>query len=257
MTPSPDENQTNQQTETPEQKYQRLYQQEPNTSGSLQTTPAQQQYPAELLSALQTMQDKIDRLSIPPAVTSPAEPEPTGTEWVDLIRQGKFKEAEDSIVKATQRSLKPQLDQVRQQAYQDALTASQVNNAMAEYLRDKRATNQDFAKFEDYLEAPVTRRVELAKQAGRIKTGDDLIREYKSAVDAEETKLRTLGLQFRADGKQEALTRNREVLASSTLQPQQLSITQSPSQDSQTPPETNDDYFARRKADEMRRRGLI
>lgn len=231
--------------ETLEARYSRLY-----TTQNQETRQSQEQ----LLQAVQALQNEVTTLrSTPQSQQIVAEP---SVGWVERIRQGDFEGAQRVIAEEVQRSIKPQLEQVRQEAYQQAINATTVNLEMDRYLNKVRSDNPELAHFERYLNAPVAQRVELAKSQGRVKNGDDLVREYKAAVDAEVAELRNLGLQFRAAGKTEALTRNREVLSSTPLQPQQVQSQTSQSSAATPQAETTDDYFARRKADEQRRHGL-
>lgn len=244
--------------ETEAQKYERLYGTAQATSTAQVQHPQQvvATVPPELLQTLQAMQAEL-------AALKPKEKEPTAEEkaaqqlaWVEKIRAGDFAGAQAVMAAEIRKSLQPELEQVRQGAYNDALQANQLQNEMNIYLSDVRVKNPDLVQFERYLQAPVAERIEAARRSNRVNTPQDFIREYKSAVDAEVTELRKLGLQFRAAGKDEALTRSREVVSSSTLQPQQINQGQITNGTQQAQVETEQDYFARRKADEMRRRGL-
>ncbi len=239
--------------ESPEQTYQRLYGTVQSTGTTATSVVAT--IPTELTETLQALQAEIVSLK---AQGSPAIPAASKLEWVEKIRQGDFDGAQASLVSAVQNGMAPRLESVRQQAYQDALAATQVNQEMERHLTKMRQENPDLIQFERYLQAPVAERVQLAQKAGRIRNPQDFVREYRDAVDGEVANLRNLGLQFRAAGKDEALTRNRQVISSSPLVPQQVQSTNQASQDSQNTSEgeTTDSYFARRKADESRRRGL-
>lgn len=233
--------------ESAEQKYQRLYA-TPSVSA-----PA---FPPEVLSTLQSMQSELTALK----QGQTPQPYPTTSskqEWVDKIRSGDFDGALDSITRHTEAAMEPKLEQVRQKAYQDALSAAQVNVEVDRYLQTIRSANPDIIPFERYLQGPVTERIQTAQAARRINTPADFLREYRAAVDAEVVNLRNLGLQFRAAGKDEALTRTSEVSRSTALTPQQVQSTQdTPSSPGTVQGESTDDYFARRKQDENRRRGL-
>jgi hypothetical protein len=234
------------QEETTEQRYARLY--------SAQGDQTKQ----ELLQAIDSLKTEVATLRTPQTVTQEEDLSPASkTAWVEKIRQGDFEGAQRVIAEEVQRSLKPTLEQVRQDAYNQAIAASQVNLEMDRYLQQVRVDNPELVHFERYLQAPVSQRIEAAKQSGKIKSSEDLVREYKSAVDAEVTQLRNLGLQFRAAGKSEATTRNREVTSSMTLEPQKVTLGQPQQATDTAQPETTESYFARRKADEARRRGLV
>lgn len=234
--------------ESPEQRYQRLYGQPPPQTSTL---------PPEVLSTLQAMTAEIASLKqgmqVPVSAVTPSK-----LEWVEKIRSGDFEGAQASLAQSVQASLAPRLEEVRQQAYNDALSASQVTNEVNLYLQQIRSANPDIIQFERYLNGPVTERIQLAQQAGRIKAPTDFLREYKAAVDDEVKNLRNLGLQFRAAGKDDALTRQVDVRSSTPITPQQVQSNQQAQTASQNNPqgESSDDYFTRRRADEARRRGL-
>lgn len=236
--------------ETPEQKYTRLY-------GTPQTVTPPASDPA-VLSAVQALQSEIQNLRS--QIPQPPQVQQTGTdlEWVEKIRSGDFKGAEASLKQSVQASIQPQIEAARQQAYQDAISASQVNLEMDRYLSQIRQENPDVLPFERYLQGPVSERMQLAQSAGRVKSTSDFLREYKSAVADEVTKIRNISQQFRAAGKSEAISRTTDVLRSTALNPQQVQSnqqTQNGTEQNQQG-ESNEDYFARRRASESARRGL-
>lgn len=242
--------------ETEAEKYQRLY---GNTGTNTQAAPPPTvvaQFPPELLQTLQSMQAQIEALQPKPKEPTAEERAAQKAAWVAKFREGDFSTGQELLTAEIRNSLQPELERVRQSAYQDAMQASQMQLEMDRYLNDIRVKNPDLVQFERYLQAPVAERIEKARREGRVQNQQQFITEYKSAVDAEVTQLRQLGLQFRAAGKDEALTRSREVISSSTLQPQQVTSNQITENDGQPKVETEQDYFARRRADEMRRRGL-
>lgn len=238
--------------ETPNQKYERLYGRAPEA----QATPVVAQLPPEVMTTLQTLTQEVQNLKAQKPQAQQVEPSKLA--WVEKIRQGDFDGAQQSLLDGVVQSIQPKLQEVRQQAYTDALNAAQVNSEVALYLQDIRAKNPDILPFEKYLNGPVTERIQLAQQARRINSPSDFLREYKAAVADEVVNLRNLSLQFRAAGKDEALTRTSDVSRSTTLNPQQVQSTQQmQSADTQnTQGESTDDYFTRRAAESARRRGL-
>jgi len=238
--------------ETPEQRYQRLY------APPSPSTPAPVTLPPEFLTTLTALQQEVQALrQSAPQGSSTSTPAPSNIEWVEKIRSGDFEGAQRAITQSVQAAIQPELQRVKQEAYNDATAANAVTTEINRYLQEVRQTNPDIVQFERYLNGPVTERIQLAQAARRINTPADFLREYKAAVADEVVNLRNLGLQFRAAGKDEALTRNSQVLSSTPMTPQQVSNTQVPQNNSQIPQgESNDDYFARRAADGMRRRGL-
>lgn len=261
QTPTPDP--TTQQVvdlETPEQKYARLYSGPPNVQQPqvppVPTTqvvaPQQVAMPQELVDTLSALKSKLDTLE--QRVTQPVTP-PTPVSksaWVDKIREGDFEGAEKVLMESIRRQMEPE---IKSKAYEDALSATQVQLEIDRHLTSVRGANPDLVRFESYLQAPVNAKVEAAKAANRIHSAEDFVREYKKAVDEEVQNLRNLTLQYRADGKAEATTRIQDVRGAFTPTPQQVGDHSTPSTPSNQG-ESADDYFSRRKASEARLRGL-
>lgn len=237
--------------ESLEQKYERLYAQQQS-----QLTNASQ----ELNNTVSTLKQELDTLRAAQAAAqtpvTPTNPngEPT---WVGRIREGKYVDADEEIYKSVEKRLAQRFEQVRSQAYQDALSASQVNIEMDRHLNKVRSApeNADILEFEPYLEGPISRKVEAAKASGKIKTQADFLQVYKTAVDEEVSNLRNKVLQIRGQGKQEAQVRNQQVLSSVPLQPQQVQSAQGTPAQEQVD-DSLDSYFQRRKMQEQRNHGM-
>ncbi len=231
--------------ETADQKYNRLY-------GKPAETPA---IPSEVTSTLQEIQSALAKLNTPQVPATP--PPSSGVDWVENIRKGDYAAAQAALAAHVQAALLPELKRVKQEAYTEALQASDVNSEMKSYLASVRSANPDIASFERYLQGPVQERIQLAQAAGRITTPTAFLREYRAAVDDEVVKFRNLSLQLRAAGKDEATTRTSDVQRSTPLTPQQVQSAQNPQ--GATPNmngESESDYFARRRQDEARRKGM-
>lgn len=243
--------------ETAEQTYQRLY-----GSPAVTTPPVTPTTPvvptpnlSELNETLASLRAEIAALK--PTPITPPTPVVNELEWVEKIRANDFAGAQRAMAAAVERELAPRLEAVRQEAYQNALNATQINTEMEKHMQSIRQANPDLVAFERYLTAPVTERMNTAQASGKVKTPSDFLREYRSAVDTEVASLRSLGLHFRAAGHDEALTRSREVISASPLVPQQVqSPTQTQSGPLDGPGETIENYFSRRRADESKRRGM-
>lgn len=261
------------QQETREQLYARVY--GPGTpvepavpaAPPAPVTPAVDPQLAETLSNLQAELAALRAAQAPQQPQTPPAPVEVTPEqklqWVEKIRQGDFAGAEasmrDSIAAQIKREQLAEIERLRSQSYQDSLQAVQVQMDMREYLNETRRNNPDLVQFERYLNAPVAEAMNAAQAAGKIKTPQDFLREYKTAVTSTLEDFRKLSQAFRAAGKDEALVRERQVLSSQPLTPQQVQSIQAPQPGSQNPSgegETMQDYFARRRADESRRRGL-
>lgn len=247
--------QTTQVGETPEQQYARLYPSATTTNTSQVVTTT------DLALTQELRQLRNELASLRTSTVKPVEPTPSETaEWVEEIKKGNYAAAQQVIVKETLKTIKPQFDQelqqVRDRAYQQALEATQVQLEIEKHLQSVRTGNPDLVQFEKYMQAPIAARVELAQKAGKINNPQDFIREYKQAVDAEVGELRKIGLQIRGAAAQQAVTRQTEVRNATPLEPNQVQLGSPQAQTGEPNVETTDDYFARRRAQEYRNRGL-
>lgn len=247
--------------ETPEQKYARLYSQQP---GSSQAPPQAVAPPVpndEVVNTLREMRAELAEMRAQrpqPAQVAQTPPTPLSPEnetlWVEKIRQGDFKGAQEVIIKAVEDRLTPQIiERVTSQATQ----ATNVQLEIDRHVNKVRAENPDMIQFETYLSAPINAKVEAARAAGKIHNPEDFVREYKSALDSEVATFRNLTQQYRAAGKAEATTRVQDVRVTAfTPAPQQVGDhTSVPTQPSASG-ESNQDYFARRAAQGARLRNL-
>ena len=241
--------------ETPEQKYARLYSQAPQVQApqtSPVTSPAPQALSPEITETLSALRQELAELRAR-TPQAPQTPTPAPVGWVEKIRQGDFEGAEKALTETVRSQI---IREVEDQAFQKSTAATQVQLAIDRHLTQVRLTNPDLARFERYLEAPVNTRVEAARVAGRIRSSDDFVREYKSAVDAEVLELRNLGLQYRAEGATQAMTRQQTVQNAFTPPPQQVGDHTTPNPALSQQGESTEDYFTRRQASGARLRNL-
>ena len=236
--------------ETAEQKYARLYETPPPVPAAPPPDPN-----AELLQTVKALQAEIGSLKetrrapqTPPPIEAPT------TKWFDYLRAGEWEKAEEDL---TSRVRAKVIAEAETGASAKAYEAMTVQLAVDRYLTDLRSTNPDIVPLEGYLQAPVQNRIEELKRSGKIQTNADFIREYKVVVEDEVSKLRKITGQYRADGTQEARTRQAEVSAATPLQPQSVSSLQEGSSPSTPSPDVSlENYFARRKGVEAIRRGM-
>lgn len=246
---------TPQDGETTEQMYKRLYE---SAGTSTQTTQVvRAEIPEELTSTLSAMRAELTELkqnvNKPTAVVTPE----VKQAWVEKIKLGDYEGAERVMAEALEKRFEGKFAEIQQKTYNDAVSAAEANYQMREYVNRVKSENPDVAQFERYLEAPVAQRIESARQAGKIRNMNDFVQAHKAAIDAEVAEIRNKVLQFRAAGKDEALTRKREVLSSTAVTPQQVNSNQIiPPGSDDNQGESMEAYFARRRSDESRRRGL-
>lgn len=246
-----------QQGETTEQKYERLYGQTNQEIKQIREALTSAN-PSEELKALRAELASLKETVKPPAPVQPTGP--TRPKWVEKLATGEYEgadaEIKSSVKELLSADIKKQLEEVRSAAYQDALNATHVNLEIDRHVQKLRLENPELIPFEKYLQAPVAQRVEEAKAAGKVKSPADFIREYTAAIDGEVENLRNLGLVLRGQGKQEANTRNQQVLASTVVPPNPVQSLASPGQSQTIAEEPIEDYFARRRSDEARRKGM-
>jgi hypothetical protein len=248
------------QQETAQQQYERLYPSANGTSTTQQQQVIKAEIPQELTQELRTLRAEIAALKATPKEPEVKEDPVSDIAWVEEIKKGNYAGAQKVIVSETLKHIKPQFDeelrQTRDRAYQQALEATQVQLEIDKHVREVRTANPDLAQFEKYLQGPVAQRVEIAKQAGKIQTPQDFVREYNQAIDAEVGEVRKLGLVLRGQAAQNATTRQMEVQQASVLSPNQVQLGTPQAATGEQNAESTDDYFARRRAQEYRNRGL-
>jgi len=247
-------------TETPEQKYARLYNQSmqaPPAQAPMQAAP-QNEPQADMVSELAAMRAELAQLRQARAPQAPqAAAPPTRDEvrqqWVERIRVGDFDGAEAAMAEALEKRLEAKIiDRVTSQATQ----ATNVQLELSRHLDKIRSENPDVIRFESYLSAPVNAAVEASRAAGKIHSPEDFVREYKSAVDNEVGKLRNIVLEYRGQGVTQARTQQTRVQQAFTPAPQQVGDHTQPTQQPDSSGESSDDYFARRAASGARLRNL-
>lgn len=214
--------------------------------------------PPEVLQTLQAMQAELLQLredrKPAPIVETPG----TDPSWIDLLREGKIAEAEAAMAAMITKKVKAE---TQSETIDAAVSrAREVARAEAEvdvFVRELRTANPELAPLEKLIAVEANEKLLILQAAGKIRTTEDTVREYKKAVSESVESARKLHQQLRGVGKQEAQVRSKEVLAASTLPPQQVDTArQQVAGTQEKQPETTEDYFAKRKAAESSRRGL-
>lgn len=239
--------------ETKEKTYEKLYGQQTQTQ---QQTAQTMTLPPELTESLSLIPQLAQEVTALKQKLSPPPPEANPEEWVEKIRTGDFKGARESLFQEFKKTVDPELTSRSREAEGRALQAMQVQLQIDNYLNQVRSTNPDIVPYERYLKAPVDAAVQAEIQAGKIKNPDQYISAYRRAVDNEVEALRNLRLQERAGGKQEAMTRTREVLSATPLAPNQTSNRTTETTKENASDETPMDYITRRQQAHNRTRGL-
>lgn len=205
--------------------------------------------PPEVLQLMQQMQTELAELRTqlkPPApvVDTTHEPEPS---WISLLREGRVKEAEDALATAV---AKKNQDQLLQQSTAQTREVMRAEADIDRFTTELRTANPELVPMEKMIAVEAQELMAQARQKGLIKTTDDAIRIYKTSVTEAVTSARKLYHTLRGDGKSEAQIRQREVLSSRPVPPQQVDTSRPQVNQNQTqepPAQTDVEYIQRRK----------
>lgn len=208
--------------------------------------PIVAQLPPEALQFMQQVTAELAdlRSKVAPTPTVPiTAPEEV---FVNLLREGKVKEAIDVLAVAVAAKNSSQLTQDTLNQTREVMRAE---SEIDRFTTDLRTTNPELVPMERLIAADAQDRMVQARASGRVRTTDDAVREYKTAVTEAVTSARKLYHTLRGDGKSEAQVRQREVLSSRPVSPQQTDTSrpQVTGVDVPEPPvDTTSDYLRKR-----------
>lgn len=182
----------------------------------------------------------------PPKPTDPVAPV-TQEDWLKLLADGKKSEGE----KALAALLGPQIQAA---AVQQALQQITIEREIDTFANKVRADNADIIQMEPYVAQAAHGRIQAILRANPTA---DYVTVYKQAVSAEIENARKLVQQFRGAGKQEAVTRNTQVLGSPTIKPNAVNMErEAPAPPAEPTGETPQEYMAKRAAMHAKNSGL-
>jgi len=220
---------------------------DPITEQPVVTETAAQADPNAVLQAVMAELTAIKSQLAPK--TQPAV-EQTQEDWLKLLAEGKKSEGE----KALAALLGPQ---IQQQAVQQAIQQITMERELDAFANKVRAENADILPMETYIAQAANNRIQAAQAAGSIKSPADYVTVYKQAITAEIENARKLAQTLRGAGKEEAITRQTQVLSSPTLKPNAVNMQrEAPKVGSEPQVETTADYMAKRQAMHARISGL-
>lgn len=190
------------------------------------------------------------KAQLTPKPVEPVATPVTEEDWLKLLADGKKSEGELALA----RVLGPQ---IQQQAVQQALQLMQAEREVTDFSTKVKAANPDILPMEAYVAQAAQARIEAAKASGLIKSPADYVTVYKQAVTAEIENARKLVQTLRGAGKQEAITRNAEVVSSQTVKPNAVNLERdAPAKPGEPPVEDAAAYLAKRNALHARNSGL-
>ena len=193
----------------------------------------------ETISRLQAEVESLKPKPVAPTVEPPAKA--VMEQWVEMLAQGKYNEAEELLFK----HFTPRIQaQIQPQLVQQATEASNAERQIQSFINKFEKDNADILSMKDYVVVGAERRLQIAQNEGKIKSTADFVREYEAAVTNEANELRSKLQIARGAGKDDALTSRREVLSATTLEPTGI---QMPRDNKQPAPMTTADYISMRQ----------
>lgn len=183
------------------------------------------------------------QLTPPPKVEAPK----TQEDWLKLLADGKKSEGE----KALAALLGPEIEKA---AVAKALQQITVEREIDTFASKVRSDNADIIQMEPYVAQAAFNRIQQVMQNNPTA---DYVTVYKQAVTAEIENARKLVQTFRGAGKQEAVTRQTQVLSTPTIKPNAVNLERdAPKADGEPEVETPQSYMAKRQAMHAKNSGL-
>jgi hypothetical protein len=220
--------------------------------------PAQTLPPTDVAELIRSLQTEIASLktSLAPKPTPAPAPAPATEEvkedWIELLRAGKQKEAEELFARQVAEKIGPQL---AQQSVEETTRRLALEKAINDFNTDLRVQNPDLVPLEDLISVKAQLLLDNATKSGKIQNDADFIREYKAAVQTAAEEGRKIVRLYRGEGKTEALTTKTQVLSATPLTPNPVAP---PKEQTEKAPsvETPQDYLAKRLQRSWERRGI-
>lgn len=216
-------------------------------------TPTPNQDVADMRAQIAELKAAIAAQAKPAEPVAPAVPA-TEADWLALLASGNKTEGEKAMAQRVKELIGAELNS---QAVAQATERINAERQINDFVTEVRTVNADLLPMERFITLGAQQRLQAAANAGRINSPSDYVTVYKEAVLAEIEATRTLSQSIRGAGKLEGTTRTAEVLASSMLQPNQ--VTQAREQ-AQAPAgeaiESTSDYMQRRQALKAQQQGM-
>jgi hypothetical protein len=203
------------------------------------------------------LQQILDKLNTPPPAAAAVVTPPPTEDWFALLQAGKRTEAEKALK-----------DYVAQGAQQDiiqktlvqAMELNRMEREIEDFNNSVRASNSDMLDVENLISLMAEKEFATVQQSGQIKNNKDYVAAYKQAVTKSVDSIRNVMRRTRAAAKNEAMTVRRDVLASTTMAPNDIARREETDGRSAPAEETNmqspTDYMAARQANYRRISGV-
>jgi hypothetical protein len=251
----PEQSQTPQQ-ETREALYNKLYGQQAQEQSQQVAAPpaaAEPDYKSMFSQLSSQVQQLIEKQG--PAAAAAVTPPIPQEDWFSLLQQGKRTEAEqvlkDYVAQGAQQK-------IIQETLVQAMELNRMEREIEDFNNSVRASNSDMLDVEDLISLKAEK--EFALLQPTIKNNKDYVAAYKTAVNKSVESMRNVLRRTRAAAKNEALTTKREVLASTTMSPNDIQRREETNGQRQAPNEQEmlspTDYLAARKANMSKISGM-
>jgi hypothetical protein len=213
-------------------------------------TPPTEDRLASVEASLGRMTELLSKLTEPPkAPELPGSTDPVETQWLNLIREGKIKEAFDLQANEAAR-------RASSQARSEAVESMRVEREISDFVADLRSKNAELLPLEELIASKAAAKIQVAHDSGKIKNTSDYVKFYKTSVNEATEDARKIVQSIRAAGKQAGLTIKTEVLSSTPMTPNSPNVDRTSTP--QNPPlESAMDYITKRKTAAEKMHGMF
>jgi len=240
----PDQSQLTPQQETREALYTKLYGQgnQPPAAEQPAAPPAQT---VDYKAQYEALAAQVQELLAKQAAPAPAAPPTPQEDWFSLLQSGKRTEAEQVLKDYIAQGAS---QKIIQETLVQAMELNRMEREIEDFNNSVRATNPDLLDVEDLIALKAEK--EFAVLQPTIKNNKDYVAAYKKAVNKASDDVRTILRRTRAAAKNEAMTVRRDVVASTVMQPNDITNRQEtglPQGETETQMQSPTDYLAARQ----------
>ena len=171
-------------------------------------------------------------------------------EFLTLLKNGDNKRAEEVLNRNLVESMTPGvLAQVQQNVMSRMMAFQHATTTIKEFESDfySPSKNQDLIPWKGTIDLQAKEMVNRMYTDGQIKDVNDYLDAHKTAIQLATKDLRNKLASLRGEGKQEAMTRQQQVLATQTITPGQVGARPGESAPNSTQPLNAQDYITARK----------
>ena len=178
---------------------------------------------------------------------------PTEADWLALLAAGDKEGGENAMAARIKALIGAD---IQSNAVAQATERINAERQINDFVSEVRSKNADILVMEQPITYAAQAKIQAAAAAGRINSPSDYVAVYKQAVNEEIENARNLILSIRGQGKLEGQTRTSQVLASPTLQPNQVTQNREQAAPQGEVIEDTQGYLARRAALKAQQTGM-